>query len=161
MRCSRTSTTSSPPRDAQRGRHGDCQTEVAADDPAFARPSKPIGSFMDAETAGRRRQEGWALVEDSKPWLAPSRGPLRSRSASSRWAIIRRLVEGGTTVVTAGGGGIPVVADADGLLTGVAAVIDKDLVSALLATELGADCSSSRLQWRKWLSISAPAERHV
>ena len=74
-------------------------------------------------------------------------------------AIIRRLVEEGTTVVTAGGGGIPVVADADGLLTGVAAVIDKDLVSALLATESVPICSSSPLQWRKWLSTSAHRPR--
>ena len=61
-----------------------CQTEVAADDPAFARPSKPIGSFMDAETAGRRRKEGWALVEDSnRGWRRVVASP--SRSASSRW----------------------------------------------------------------------------
>ena len=51
-----------------------CQTEVAADDPAFENPTKPIGGFMDAEQAERRRNEGWDLVEDAESGLAPGRG---------------------------------------------------------------------------------------
>lgn len=115
-----------------------CQTEVAADDPAFAHPSKPIGSFMDEELAARRRDDGWDLVEDAnRGWrrVVASPKPLRIVELQS----IRSLVDAGFIVITAGGGGIPVVADADGNLAGAAAVIDKDLASALLANLLGAD----------------------
>jgi carbamate kinase len=115
-----------------------CQTEVAADDPAFAEPSKPIGSFMDAEQADRRRAEGWDIVEDAnRGWrrVVASPQPLRIIELPS----IRRLLAARTVVIAAGGGGIPVVADESGQLRGVAAVIDKDLASALLASEIGAD----------------------
>jgi len=115
-----------------------CQTEVAADDPAFAKPSKPIGSFMDAEQAERRRAEGWDIIEDAnRGWrrVVASPRPLRIVELPS----IRRLLDAGTVVVAVGGGGIPVVADESGNLRGVAAVIDKDLASALLASEIGAD----------------------
>ena len=115
-----------------------CQTEVAADDPAFARPSKPIGSFMDAGQADRRRAEGWDIIEDAnRGWrrVVASPQPLRIVELPS----IRRLLDAGTVVITAGGGGIPVVADESGNLRGVAAVIDKDLGSALLASDIGAD----------------------
>jgi carbamate kinase len=114
-----------------------CQTQVAADDPAFANPSKPIGSFMDAEQAERRRGEGWHVIEDAhRGWrrVVPSPQPIRIVELPA----IRRLLEAGTVVITAGGGGIPVVAEA-GELRGVAAVIDKDLASALLATAIEAD----------------------
>jgi carbamate kinase len=115
-----------------------CQTEVAADDPAFAKPSKPIGSFMDAEQADRRRAEGWDIVEDAnRGWrrVVASPQPLRIIELQS----IRRLLAAGTVIIAVGGGGIPVVADASGNLHGVAAVIDKDLASALLASEIDAD----------------------
>ncbi len=115
-----------------------CQTEVAADDPAFAKPSKPIGSFMDAAQAERRRAEGWDIVEDAhRGWrrVVASPQPLRIVELPS----IRRLLDAGTVVIAAGGGGIPVVADESGDLQGVAAVIDKDLASALLASQIGAD----------------------
>jgi carbamate kinase len=115
------------------------QTEVAADDPAFTHPTKPIGSFMDEEAAlRRRREEGWDLAEDAnRGWrrVVASPKPLRIVELPA----IRTLVDAGFVVITAGGGGIPVTADADGALTGVAAVIDKDLASALLANLLGAD----------------------
>jgi carbamate kinase len=115
-----------------------CQTEVAAGDPAFAKPSKPIGSFMDAEQAERRRAEGWDIVEDAnRGWrrVVASPTPLRIVELPS----IRRLLNAGTVVIAVGGGGIPVVADESGDLQGAAAVIDKDLASALLASEIGAD----------------------
>lgn len=115
-----------------------CQTEVAADDPAFEKPSKPIGGFMSAEQAERRRQEGWHVAEDAnRGWrrVVPSPRPLRLVELSS----IRRLIDAGTVVIAAGGGGIPVVADESGTLRGVAAVIDKDLASAMLAAQIGAD----------------------
>lgn len=115
-----------------------CQTEVAADDPAFAKPSKPIGSFMDAEQANRRRAEGWDIVEDAnRGWrrVVASPQPLRIVELPS----IRRLLDAGTVIIAVGGGGIPVVADESGNLRGVAAVIDKDLASALLASQIDAD----------------------
>jgi carbamate kinase len=115
-----------------------CQTVVAADDPAFSHPSKPIGSFMDEAMAERRRADGWALIEDAnRGWRRVVASPLPKRIVEL--PAIRRLVESGTIVITVGGGGIPVVADDEGQLRGVAAVIDKDLASALLAAKLGAD----------------------
>jgi carbamate kinase len=115
------------------------QVEVAADDPAFANPTKPIGSFMDETTALRRREEdGWAVVDDAaRGWrrVVASPAPLRIVEEEA----IRELIDAGFVVVSVGGGGIPVVADGDGNLSGVAAVIDKDLASALLATCIGAE----------------------
>lgn len=114
------------------------QVEVAADDPAFESPSKPIGSFMDADQAERRRAEGWDLIEDAnRGWrrVVSSPAPVRIVELDA----VRQLLEVGTIVITVGGGGIPVVAGEEGSLHGVAAVIDKDLASALLATELGAE----------------------
>jgi carbamate kinase len=114
------------------------QTEVAADDPAFTHPSKPIGSFMDAEEADRRRQQGWDLIEDAHRGyrrVVASPAPLRIVELP----VIRLLLQSGTVVIAVGGGGIPVVASQTGELHGVAAVIDKDLASALLANALDAD----------------------
>jgi carbamate kinase len=114
------------------------QTEVAADDPAFTHPGKPIGSFMDQQQANRRRQEGWDLVEDANRGfrrVVASPVPL----SIIELPIIRRLLDSGTVVIAVGGGGIPVVASPTGELHGVAAVIDKDLASALLANALDAD----------------------
>jgi carbamate kinase len=114
------------------------QVEVAADDPAFAVPSKPIGSFMDEERAEDRRAQGWDVVEDAgRGWrrVVASPRPLRIVEADT----IRRLLDAGTVVIAVGGGGIPVVAEDDGTLRGVAAVIDKDHASALLANVIGAN----------------------
>jgi carbamate kinase len=115
-----------------------CQTEVAADDPAFKNPTKPIGGFMDEQQADKRRKEGWNIVNDANRGfrrVVASPKPLRIVEL----AAIKALIAAGVVVVTCGGGGIPVVADAKGDLEGVAAVIDKDLASALLANDLGAD----------------------
>ena len=115
------------------------QMEVAADDAAFAHPTKPIGSFMDEAIALRRRDEdGWAVIEDAgRGWrrVVPSPAPLRIVEE----AAIRSLIESGFVVISVGGGGIPVVADENGNLVGVAAVIDKDLGCSLLATCLDAE----------------------
>ena len=114
------------------------QVEVARDDPAFASPSKPIGSFMDEATAIRRRdQDGWAVREDAgRGWrrVVASPEPIRIVEEDS----IKTLIEDGFVVVSVGGGGIPVVANESGELSGVAAVIDKDLACSLLATRIGA-----------------------
>jgi carbamate kinase len=115
------------------------QVEVAADDPAFQHPTKPIGSYMDEATAARRRDEdGWAVMEDAgRGWRRVVPSPLPRRIVEE--GVIRGLLEDGCTVIAVGGGGIPVVADADGALRGVAAVIDKDYASSLLATAVKAD----------------------
>jgi carbamate kinase len=116
-------------------------TQVVVDerDPAFRRPTKPIGPFYDQDRARTlAKEKGWTVVEDA------GRG-YRRVVASPRplevveIAAIRRLVEGGATVIAAGGGGIPVSRQFDGTFHGVEAVIDKDLASSLLARLLGCE----------------------
>ena len=115
------------------------QVEVSADDPAFRSPSKPIGSFMDEPEAMRRRdQDGWSVKEDAgRGWrrVVPSPEPIRIVEVDA----IRSLIENRFVVISVGGGGIPVVADENGELTGIAAVIDKDHACALLANEIEAE----------------------
>jgi carbamate kinase len=115
------------------------QVEVAADDPGFAAPSKPIGSFMDeAEASRRRTDDGWEVVEDAgRGWRRVVASPRPIRIVEEQ--AVRALVDAGVIVITVGGGGIPVVRNAGGDLEGVAAVIDKDHASGLLANVLGAD----------------------
>ena len=115
------------------------QVEVAADDPAFSNPTKPIGTFMDEATATQRRErDGWDVVEDAgRGWRRVVASPAPVRIVEE--GAIRSLVEAGFVVIAAGGGGIPVVADAEGNLVGVAAVIDKDLACALLANRIEAE----------------------
>ncbi len=111
--------------------------EVAADDPAFRRPSKPIGPVYTAAEARRLAVErGWRMAPDGRRWrrVVPSPEPRRIIEI----AAIRLLVAAGVIVVCAGGGGIPVVVDPAGGLRGVEAVIDKDLSATLLATTLEA-----------------------
>ena len=115
------------------------QVEVDAADPAFADPSKPIGSFCSEPDAIRRRDEdGWDIAEDSnRGWRRVVASPIPKRIVEI--GAIKTLLDAGLVVIAAGGGGIPVVADETGALHGVAAVIDKDRASAMLATEVGAD----------------------
>lgn len=112
---------------------------VDRDDPAFSRPTKPIGPFMSRDRAERHRiDDGWHVVEDgSRGWrrVVPSPRPVRI----VQLPVIRDLVQAGHLLVVAGGGGIPIVEDADGAYDGVEAVIDKDLTSALLAANIEAD----------------------
>jgi carbamate kinase len=111
---------------------------VAPDDPAFDRPTKPIGPFYSAEEADAlERERGWALVSDANRGhrrVVPSPEPLEIVELDA----IRRLVDAGTVTIACGGGGIP-VAHREGRLSGVDAVIDKDRASALLARELEAE----------------------
>lgn len=115
------------------------QVEVADDDPSFNKPTKPIGSFLSAEEAeARKMNDGWNVMEDAGRGyrrVVPSPKPVRIVELDS----IRSLLESGSIVIAAGGGGIPVVKDEHGLLHGKEAVIDKDLAAALLAKELHAD----------------------
>ena len=115
------------------------QVEVSSADPAFQNPTKPIGSFMDKEEAMRRKEnDGWDVVEDAgRGWRRVVASPLPMRIVEEE--AVKTLIAADQTVITVGGGGIPVVADEDGNLKGVAAVIDKDFASALLANVIGAD----------------------
>lgn len=138
------------------------QVEVAPDDSAFATPSKPIGAFLtEAEARDRREREGWDVLEDAdRGWrrVVASPAPVRIVEID----VIRHLLEGGFVVIAAGGGGIPVVADEAGDLTGVPAVIDKDHASALLANDIGAELlliSTSIEQVA--LDFGTPAQRFV
>lgn len=115
------------------------QVEVDRDDPAFHHPSKPIGSFMDEAQARQRvEQDGWIVREDAgRGWRRVVASPRPLRIVEER--AITSLLRDDFVVITVGGGGIPVVTDANGRLHGVAAVIDKDFASALLATTIRAD----------------------
>jgi carbamate kinase len=111
---------------------------VDADDPAFGAPSKFIGPVYseDAATSAADRY-GWTIARDGDGWrrVVPSPEPRRIVQLPA----IERLVDAGFLVVCTGGGGIPVIEDADSGYRGVEAVIDKDLASALLAADLAAD----------------------
>jgi carbamate kinase len=115
------------------------QVEVAADDPGFAHPSKPVGRFFSKDDADRMTHEhGWHFIEDAGRGyrrVVPSPTPLRILELPA----IEALLAGGVIPIAVGGGGIPVVRDLNGDYHGVSAVIDKDLTSALLAIALGAE----------------------
>jgi carbamate kinase len=119
------------------------QIEVDPDDPAFGRPTKPIGpQYSEGEAAALEAEKGWSFAPDgtSMRRVVPSPQPRRIYGIEP----IRWMLDRGCVVICAGGGGIPVMhvdepAVPGRRLVGVEAVIDKDLASALLAAELGAD----------------------
>jgi carbamate kinase len=115
------------------------QVLVDQNDPAFQKPSKPIGSFMDEADAKKRETEmGWSVVEDAgRGWRRVVPSPLPKEIVE--FDSVKLLLDAGTLVITVGGGGIPVVDAGDGELHGTAAVIDKDFASSLLARSLKAD----------------------
>ncbi len=115
------------------------QTLVDRNDPAFSAPSKPIGQFYTPEEAQDRiRVEKWVMVEDAgRGWRRVVASPKPVRIIESE--VVKHLVQDGYVVIAAGGGGIPVAADEAGMLYGVSAVIDKDLATSLLASQIGAD----------------------
>lgn len=113
------------------------RTVVREDDPAFASPAKFVGPvYTEAEAFRAAVERGWSVLPDGAAWrrVVPSPEPVDIVELP----LVKMLADAGTAVVCAGGGGIPVVADGDGL-RGVEAVVDKDLTSALLAKETGAD----------------------
>jgi len=115
------------------------QVQVDAADPAFGKPSKPIGPFFPAESAARIMEEtGWVMVEDSgRGWrkVVASPKPLAIRGVEVAAALVNR----GHIVIAAGGGGVPVVVSEEGEVRGVEAVIDKDYAASMLAAQLQAD----------------------
>lgn len=115
------------------------QTVVDPADPAFGRPTKPIGPYYDAErSAALTTEEGWTFRgEPGCGWrrVVASPAPLRIVETP----CIAALAAGGDIVIAAGGGGIPVMESPDGMLSGIDAVVDKDAAGALLAIALRAE----------------------
>ncbi len=114
------------------------QTRVDPADPAFAKPSKPIGGFMTEEEARRYEAEGWTVIEDAgRGWrrVVASPKPVAIQEINA----IRALIMGDYVVIAVGGGGIPVVRDEAGDLRGTYAVIDKDRASSQIAQSMRAD----------------------
>jgi carbamate kinase len=139
-------------------------TQVLVDqkDPAFSKPTKPIGSFMDQRTALKYQEElSWHVVEDAGRGyrrVVPSPKPLKIIEIDA----IRQLLAADNVVVAAGGGGIPVAIDPQGELIGIEAVIDKDLASSLLARELGADLLMITTAVEKvFLDFGKPQQRPI
>ncbi len=115
------------------------QVVVNTADPAFREPSKPIGPYFTEKEAKQRRKElDWEVVHQKKRgWrrLVPSPQPLKV----IQWDTIRLTAKQGHVVIACGGGGIPVAKGTKGELEGVEAVVDKDLTSSVLATQIGAE----------------------
>lgn len=115
------------------------QTLVDKDDPAFRNPTKPIGPFYTAKEASNlRREKGWTIINDSGRGyrrVVPSPNPV----ALIENEAIKDLFNNGVVVIASGGGGIPIIADENGMFRGVEAVIDKDLAAAIFARLIGAD----------------------
>ena len=115
------------------------QTLVDKNDPAFAKPTKPIGGFMNKEEADKRvSEQGWSVVEDAgRGYRRVVASPLPKEIVELE--TVETLIDKGIVTITVGGGGIPVVDPGDGNYEGIAAVVDKDYASSLLASELKAD----------------------
>jgi carbamate kinase len=115
------------------------QVLVDKDDPAFRNPTKPIGGFMDEAEAKRRAGDmGWSVVEDAgRGWRRVVASPLPKEVVELD--SVKALIDCGIVVITVGGGGIPVVDVGEGEYRGIAAVIDKDYASSLLARLIKAD----------------------
>jgi len=114
------------------------QVLVDPDDPAFDKPSKPVGPIYDRIQAKKLRiEKGWSMAADGEYFrrVVPSPSPQRIIELSA----IRLLVDNGVVVICAGGGGIPTAHDENEKLYGIEAVIDKDLAAALLSKELDAE----------------------
>lgn len=114
------------------------QVRVDPEDPAFKKPTKPIGGFMTEEEARKYEAEGWNVVEDAgRGWrrVVASPKPLAIQEINA----IRALIMNDYLVIAVGGGGIPVMRNERGELKGTYAVIDKDRASSLLAQTLRAD----------------------
>lgn len=112
---------------------------VNLDDPAFAHPTKPVGSFLgEAKAKQLAAALGWTIAEDAgRGWRRTVASPRPTTILETE--VIRRLLDDGAIVVAVGGGGIPVTVGPDGTMAGVEAVVDKDIASGLLAHQLGAD----------------------
>jgi carbamate kinase len=114
------------------------QVLVHPDDPAFARPTKPIGPFYTAAQAEKlRATKGWELHAEPSGFRRVVGSPEPAEILEL--PVIRELVKSGVVTISAGGGGVPVARTTDGKLAGIEGVVDKDLTAALLARDLSAD----------------------
>ncbi len=114
------------------------QTLVDPADPAFAEPTKFVGPGYPHERADElASKHGWTVAADGVRWRRVVASPQPQRVVEQD--SITGLLDAGTVVICSGGGGAPVVADGDGQLTGVEAVVDKDYVAAMLAVAVAAD----------------------
>lgn len=114
------------------------QVVVDRNDPAFAKPTKFVGPVYDkAEAEAKVESDGWEIAADGDKWrrVVPSPEPMEIPGKQ----VIKSLLDQDVVVICTGGGGIPVLRDGNGQLSGVEAVIDKDAATALLARELKAD----------------------
>jgi len=114
------------------------QVKVDPHDPAFGRPTKPIGPVYDEATARKLAAErGWQIAPDNDKWRRVVASPKPETILEAQ--VLTFLIDHRVIVICAGGGGIPVVELDNGSITGVEAVIDKDLASSLLARQIEAD----------------------
>ncbi len=114
------------------------EIEVNPGDEAFKKPTKPVGPFYSQEKAIQKMKNGWKMVEDAGRGyrrVVPSPMPIRLVNPDA----LESLIKSGFTVITGGGGGIPVYRDEEGFLRGIDAVIDKDLASVMIAKTINAD----------------------
>ncbi|WP_162650739.1 carbamate kinase, partial [Haemophilus influenzae] len=142
------------------------QVEVDINDPAFKNPTKPIGPVYTKEEAERlAKEKNWSIAQDGDKYRRVVPSPLPKRIFEIR--PVKWLLEKGSIVICAGGGGIPTYYDEQHNLQGVEAVIDKDLCSALLAENLDADLfiiatdvSATFVDWgkptQKAISVASP-----
>ena len=138
------------------------QVLVDKNDPAFQNPAKPIGGFMEEDEAKERAEkEGWAVVDDAgRGWRRVVPSPLPQEIVELE--AVRELLDAGIITITVGGGGIPVIRNEEGNLQGVAAVIDKDYASSLLARSIGADLFLiSTAVEQVYLNFNKPDQRAI
>jgi len=112
------------------------QVLVDEEDPAFQNPTKPIGRFYRSEQVEGLKRHGWVMTEQDGGWRRVVASPVPTEIIEED--VIEALLGEGVIVIACGGGGVPVIAAEGGSLRGVEAVIDKDLATALLATNIGA-----------------------
>ena len=115
------------------------QVVIDQDDPAFDHPSKPVGPFYAYEKAqSLQKEKGWTIIEDAgRGYRRVVPSPIPQEIVEK--GIINALLKKGYIVISVGGGGIPVIKNSSGRLEGIAAVIDKDYASSLLAREIQTD----------------------
>jgi carbamate kinase len=138
------------------------QMIVDKEDPAFQNPTKPIGPFYTKYRAqARAREKKWQMVEDAGRGfrkVVPSPRPI---DVVPKW-VIRDLVHAGRVVIAAGGGGIPIIINGNGLFRGIEAVIDKDYAASLIAREVKVDLFIILTSIEKaYLDYGTPRERPI
>jgi len=138
------------------------QTVVSKLDPAFKNPTKPVGPYYSEDEAKKiARDKGFVMAEDSGRGgrrLVPSPKPVRIIESG----VIKKLASSGVVVIAAGGGGIPVVEGPDKSISGIDAVVDKDLATALLAKDLGAEIFINLTQIdRAYLNFGKPEQKGI